>query len=215
MALQGTLPLDWALKSAVPALKALNLSGNYELSGPLPDAWGNTSAGMQSLQVFSARGCNLSGPLPTSWAGLPALGVLDMAYNYFTGEELSPASRTVSILVLCPAAPSQRQLSRRASFTQSPACWRHIVCASDLVALSQPITMSSIAGAHSSLKSFVSSCCHLLASDEAGSDASVSALSKPGAWPTAGSLPVEWQGMGALQALDLVGNGLTGSLPDG
>ncbi|CAK0772056.1 hypothetical protein CVIRNUC_003924 [Coccomyxa viridis] len=82
----GTLPLDWAMKKAVPALKALNLSGNYELSGPLPDAWGNASAGMQNLQVFSARGCNLSGPLPASWAGLPALGVLDMAYNYFTGS---------------------------------------------------------------------------------------------------------------------------------
>ena len=75
------------MQKAVPALKALNLSGNYELSGPLPDAWGNASAGMQNLQVFSARGCNLSGPLPASWAGLPALGVLDMAYNYFTGRK--------------------------------------------------------------------------------------------------------------------------------
>ena len=124
LALQGTLPTDWAMKKAVPALKALNLSGNYELSGPLPDAWSNASAGMQSLQVFSARGCNLSGPLPASWAGLPALGVLDMAYNYFTGDELSLASRIVCMLKLCSAALLNRQLGRHASVTWSPACWR-------------------------------------------------------------------------------------------
>ena len=98
------------MKKAVPALKALNLSGNYELSGPLPDAWGNASAGMQNLQVFSARGCNLSGPLPASWAGLPALGVLDMAYNYFTGEELSLAYCIVCMLMLCSAAQRQGKL---------------------------------------------------------------------------------------------------------
>ena len=52
-------------------------------------------------------------------------------------------------------------------------------------------------------------------SDEGGNDASESALSKAGAWPIAGSLPVEWQNMDALQTLDLVGNGLTYNLPDG
>ena len=113
------------MKKAVPALKALNLSGNYELSGPLPDAWGNASAGMQNLQVFSARGCNLSGPLPASWAGLPALGVLDMAYNYFTGEELSLAYCIVCMLMLCSAAQRQGQVGRYASFTWTPACWPH------------------------------------------------------------------------------------------
>ena len=91
------------MKKAVPALKRLNLSENYELSGPLPDAWGNASAGLQNLQLFSIRGCNLSGPLPASWAGLPALGYLDMAYNYFTGEELSHATCIACTLELCPA----------------------------------------------------------------------------------------------------------------
>ena len=38
---------------------------------------------------------------------------------------------------------------------------------------------------------------------------------KPGARPIAGSLPVEWQNMGALGALDLTGNALSGTLPEG
>ena len=77
--------------------------------------------------MFSARGCNLSGPLPASWAGLPALGVLDMAYNYFTGEELSLASRIVCMPKLCSAALCRGQLGRHASFIQSFACWGHKV----------------------------------------------------------------------------------------
>ena len=111
------------MQTAVPALKTLNVTGNYQLSGPLPDTWGNASGGLQNLQVFSARACNLSGPLPASWAGLPALGVLDMAYNYFTGKG------TVSILHvamcrsmcmpdLCPA------LLCRGSLTAMPVSFR-------------------------------------------------------------------------------------------
>ena len=42
-----------------------------------------------------------------------------------------------------------------------------------------------------------------------------SLLMKPGARPIAGSLPAEWQAMGALGALDLTGNALSGTLPEG
>ena len=164
--------------------------------------------------MFSARGCNLSGPLPASWAGLPALGVLDMAYNYFTGEELSLASHIVCMLKLCSAALCLRQLGRHASFT-SPACWQHDVLLHVWLfchSLSLCVALQGRSQSHH-LGLIL---CHLVPpSYEAGSDTSVSALLKFGAWPTAGSLPVEWQGMGALQALDLVGNGLTGTLPDG
>ena len=42
-----------------------------------------------------------------------------------------------------------------------------------------------------------------------------SPLMKPGACPVAGTLPTEWQDMGALRALDLTGNALSGTLPKG
>ena len=40
-------------------------------------------------------------------------------------------------------------------------------------------------------------------------------LMKPDACPIAGALPMEWQDMGALRALDLTGNALSGTLPEG
>ena len=44
---------------------------------------------------------------------------------------------------------------------------------------------------------------------------SASLIMKPGARPIAGALPAEWQDMGALQVLDLTGNALSGTLPEG
>lgn len=44
---------------------------------------------------------------------------------------------------------------------------------------------------------------------------SASPMMKPGTCPLAGALPMEWQDMGALRALDLAGNALTGTLPEG
>ena len=38
---------------------------------------------------------------------------------------------------------------------------------------------------------------------------------KPGPRPIAGFLPTEWQDMGALQTLYLMGNALSGTLPQG
>lgn len=85
--LQGTLPSDWAGAQAVPMLQELDLSRNYQISGTLPDAWGNaTGTGLQSFQRFSVSSCNLTGTLPASWAdGLSGLATLDLAYNSITG----------------------------------------------------------------------------------------------------------------------------------
>ena len=73
----------------MPMLQDLDLSDNYQISGTLPEAWGNATgpgAGLQSFKHFSIRSCNLTGTLPTSWAtGLSGLATLDLAYNYITG----------------------------------------------------------------------------------------------------------------------------------
>lgn len=85
--LQGTLPADWANQSAVPQLKYLDLSYNYQVSGAIPDDWGN-GEGLQSLTKLSFHSCNLTGTLPVSWVdGLPVLSALDLAYNYLTGTQ--------------------------------------------------------------------------------------------------------------------------------
>ena len=42
-----------------------------------------------------------------------------------------------------------------------------------------------------------------------------SLIMKPGPRPIAGFLPTEWQDMGALQTLYLMGNALSGTLPQG
>ena len=85
--LQGTLPADWANQSAVPQLKYLDLSYNYQVSGTIPDTWGD-GEGLQSLTKLSVHSCNLTGTLPVSWVnGLPVLSALDLAYNYLTGTQ--------------------------------------------------------------------------------------------------------------------------------
>lgn len=85
--LQGTLPADWANQSAVPQLKYLDLSYNYQVSGAIPDTWGD-GEGLQSLTKLSVHSCNLTGTLPVSWVnGLPVLSALDLAYNYLTGTQ--------------------------------------------------------------------------------------------------------------------------------
>ena len=73
----------------MPLLQDLDLSKNYQVSGSLPETWGNVTgpgAGLQSLKHFAVRSCNLTGTLPVSWAnGLSGLSTLDLAYNYITG----------------------------------------------------------------------------------------------------------------------------------
>lgn len=47
---------------------------NNSLEGPLPAAWGNSSAALPSLTILSLDANRLSGPLPPSWsAGWPSL----------------------------------------------------------------------------------------------------------------------------------------------
>ena len=77
----------------MPMLQDLDLSKNYQVSGTLPDAWGNaTGAGLQSFTRFSVRSCNLTGTLPASWAnGLSGLATLNLAYNYITGAHKAKA----------------------------------------------------------------------------------------------------------------------------
>ena len=66
-------------QSAVPQLKYLDLSYNYQVSGAIPDDWGN-GEGLQSLTKLSFHSCNLTGTLPVSWVdGLPVLSALDLA----------------------------------------------------------------------------------------------------------------------------------------
>ena len=59
LGLAGTLPL--ALLQGLPALQALNLSGN-SFSGPLPAAWAS-----RALQSADLSGNDLSGALPAEW----------------------------------------------------------------------------------------------------------------------------------------------------
>ncbi len=84
----------------MPMLQDLDLSKNYQISGTLPEAWGNatgTGAGLQSLRHIAVRSCNLTGTLPVSWAnGLSGLATLDLAYNYITGMLQVQALETLS-----------------------------------------------------------------------------------------------------------------------
>lgn len=85
----------------MPLLQDLDLSQNYQLSGTLPEAWGNATgpgAGLQSLKHAAFRSCNLTGTLPASWAnGLSGLATLDLAYNYITGVRHNQALETLSM----------------------------------------------------------------------------------------------------------------------
>ena len=84
----------------MPMLQDLDLSKNYQISGTLPEAWGNATgpgAGLQSLRHIAVRSCNLTGTLPVSWAnGLSGLATLDLAYNYITGMLQVQALETLS-----------------------------------------------------------------------------------------------------------------------
>lgn len=75
---------DCAISGALPAslasafsLQHLNLSGNPQLSGTLPEAW----AGLIDLQVVDVSGCGVSGTLPESWATLQQLRVFKASDN--------------------------------------------------------------------------------------------------------------------------------------
>ena len=85
-AAQGSLPPEWGAAGAFPALRYLEVSSNFRLTGQLPDGWGANAGSMQRLQVLLAHDCNLTGTLPASWAAnLPALGALDLTYNLVSG----------------------------------------------------------------------------------------------------------------------------------
>lgn len=87
--LQGTLPNSWADNGAFPALRALYLNRNWRLSGPLPADWGSKTSSLNKLEVLALQGCNLTGTLPVSWSSnMPLLSVLDLNYNYLSGEPL-------------------------------------------------------------------------------------------------------------------------------
>ncbi len=49
---QGALPEAWA-DGAFPSLRLLALDLNWRLTGPLPQSWGNSSASMRKLEVFT------------------------------------------------------------------------------------------------------------------------------------------------------------------
>lgn len=93
--MQGTLPAAWADNGAFPALRALHLARNWQLSGSLPAAWGSNTTSMHKLEILTAQGCNLTGPLPASWAAnLPLLSILDLSNNALSGQPASLAPTT-------------------------------------------------------------------------------------------------------------------------
>ena len=145
---QGSLPPQWGAPEAFPALRYLDMTGNFFLTGPLPN-FSSSSGGMQRLEVLMAAACSLSGTLPDAWPqDLPALGALDFSMNNITGQPPTacmhgwpPLLRSRTMLCLCPSRGMMGE-----------------------------------------------------------------------AWP-AGTLPAEWQGMGSMQTLSIVGNSLEGTLP--
>lgn len=70
----GTLPQS--LASAV-SLQHVNLSGNPQLSGTLPELWGR----LINLRVVDISGCGLSGVLPESWGTMQQLRQLMLGHN--------------------------------------------------------------------------------------------------------------------------------------
>ena len=117
----------------MPMLQDLDLSKNYQISGTLPEAWGNATgpgAGLQSFKHFSVRSCNLTGTLPASWAtGLSGLATLDLAYNYITGvwrSRLRSEHEQCNGCQICPVAccwcelPGQASVSNARVITSVP-----------------------------------------------------------------------------------------------
>lgn len=69
----GSLPMSWGVPGALASLRVLALKNN-SLDGPLPAAWGNSTAALPSLTILSLDANKLSGSLPPSWsAGWPSL----------------------------------------------------------------------------------------------------------------------------------------------
>ncbi|CAK9220875.1 unnamed protein product [Sphagnum jensenii] len=75
----GSLP---SALSKLINLQYLNLSGNSQLRGSLPD---EIAQHLTNLIQIDLSHCNLSGPIPTRWDALRNLELMDLSHNGFTG----------------------------------------------------------------------------------------------------------------------------------
>ncbi len=69
----GSIPADWTLPGAFPALSKLGLV-NFPLSGILSPTWGTSWPALVGLQLGADTSgiCSLSGTLPTEWGSASA-----------------------------------------------------------------------------------------------------------------------------------------------
>jgi hypothetical protein len=105
-----------ALAAAAPRMRALRLR-DCQLSGALPDAWGNWS----SIEQLILTGNNITGTLPEAYAYMSNLQLLDVAGNMLQGTlpALWGAMQTMPV-------NAQLNLQGNAAFQGSiPAEWAH------------------------------------------------------------------------------------------
>ncbi|KAL3735588.1 hypothetical protein ACJRO7_024673 [Eucalyptus globulus] len=114
--LRGTLPANIFL---LPKLTCLNLSGNKELAGYLPESTWNSSLkvldlsstgfsgvlpesirDLHSLEILRLKECNFNGSIPSSLGNLTRLTRLELSFNELSGQVPSTLSNLDRLTLL-------------------------------------------------------------------------------------------------------------------